>query len=292
MVKPFSDAVFGASRIGLINRIIESEFGYHIITVTELPTYTKYKIAMVRREIAPSDETRDEAYRKADYFAGTSGNLNDFKTNAENDSLLIQEADNIGQNDATIIRIGSARQIVSWLFNTASEGEVSPVHEIGDEYIVSVMTGEVEEGTADLESVRLEVSTKAKNKKIGENIGAKLKAMEGSLDEIASSFGDDAKVYESSDLRLSSFSLPSVGTAPEAVGAAFSMAEGTVSGPIITENGVVIIELISRVDAPDIADYTSYKNTLEQSFSQSASFYVGETIREWASIEDMRYKFY
>jgi len=292
MVEPFSDAVFGASRTGLINRLVETEFGYHIINVTELPTYTKYKIAMVRREIAPSQETRDIAFRKADYFAGTSTNLDDFTKNAERDSLTIMEADEIGQNESNIPILGSARQVVTWLFNNGEVGKVSPVHELDDKYVVSVMTDEIEEGTADLESVRLEVSNKVRNQKKGEKLSAQLASLEGSLEDIADQMGENANVFETADLKLSSMSLPSVGTAPEAVGAAFAMAEGTRTAPIVTENGVVVLDLISRVEAPEIADYTSYRNTLQQNASQSASFYISEAIREWASIEDQRYKFY
>ncbi|MEN8248414.1 MAG: peptidylprolyl isomerase, partial [Bacteroidota bacterium] len=292
MVKPFSDAVFNATTTGVINKVIESEFGYHIIKVTEMPSYTKYKIAMVRREIEASDETRDMAFRKADYFAGTSVNLSDFITNAENDSLNVREAEDIEQNDYNITGLAGARQVVSWLFNTASDGEVSKVYEIEDEYVVAVMTGEVEEGTADVESVRLEVEKKVKNEKIGKQISEKLTALTGTIDERAEAFGDDATVYESSTLKFNTYNLPSVGTAPEAIGAVFSMNDGDTSGPIITDNGVVVINVISKTDAPEIADYTSYKNTLEQAVSSRASFYVGEVINEWAEIEDKRYKFY
>lgn len=292
MVKPFSDAVFGATRTGLIARPVESQFGYHIIKVTALPSYTKYKIAMVRRLIMPSDETRDQAFRKADYFAGTSGNLDEFEKNAERDSLLIMEAENIGQNDYNITRLGSARQIVSWLFNSASEGEVSPVYELEDQYVVAVMTGEVEEGTASLESVRLEVEKKVKNEKQGKIIADKLTGISGTIDERATAFGKDASVYESSDVKLSAYTLPSVGTAPEAIGTLFAMNNGDFSAPVTTENGVVVLNLLNLTEAPDIGDYTIYKNTLQQSMENTASYYTSEAIKEWADIVDMRYKFY
>jgi len=292
MVEPFSDAVFKASRVGLIANIVESEFGYHIIKVTETPSYTKYKIAMIRREILSSDETRDKAFRKADYFAGTSSNANDFTTNAANDTLVVLEAEDIEQNDYNVPQLGSARQIVSWLFNTAEEGQVSSVYEIGDQYVIALMTGEVEEGTADLAPVKLEVEKKVKDEKIGQLIVDKLAGLEGTIDERAAAFGDDVSVYESSELSLNSYSLPSVGTAPEAVGSLFAMNNGDFSKPILTENGVVVLNLINLTRAPEIADYTSYKYTLEQTMESRASFYISESINDWAAIEDSRYKFY
>ena len=292
MVKPFSEAVFGAHKKGLINHVVESEFGYHIIKVTELPSYTKYKIAMLRRSIMASDETRDKAFRKADYFAGTSNNLNDFITNAEKDTLAVLEAENIGQNDYDINRMGSARQVVQWLYNTASEGEVSTVYELDDQYVVAVMTGEVEEGTADLESVRLEVEKKVKDEKKGKLIADKLATISGSIDDRAAAFGDDASVYESSDLKLSAVSLPSVGTAPDAIGTLFGMKTGDFSKPISVERGVVVLGLLNLTEGPSIADYTSYKNIIEQSLKNTTSYDISNVIKDWADIKDARYKFY
>jgi len=292
MVKPFSEAVFSATRKGLVARLVESEFGFHIIEITELPSYTKYKLAMIRRTIMPTDETRDKAFRKADFFAGTSSNLDDFITNAEKDSLVVMEADNIGQNDINITRLGTARQVVSWLFNSGSEGTVSDVFELDSEYLVVVMTEEIEEGTASLESVRLEVEKKVKDKKKGELLIEKLAALTGSLDDRSAEFNNDASVYEASDLKLSSYSLPSVGTSPEAIGAVFALANGEFSQPIITENGVVVMNLINLTGAPEIADHTSHKNTLEQGLQSRSSYYISEAIRAWADIEDERYKFY
>ena len=292
MVEPFSNAVFGAKKTGLLPNIVESEFGYHIINVTETPSYTKYKIAMIRREILPSDETRDRVFRKADYFAGTSSNETEFDSNAAKDTLIVLEAEDIEQDDYNVAQLGSARQIVSWLFNTAEEGEVSSVYEIGDQYVIAVMTDEIEEGTADLASVKLEVEKKVKDEKIGKIISDKLAGLEGTIDERAEAFGNDVSVYESCELSLNSYSLPSVGTAPEAVGALFSMNNGDFSRPIITENGVVVLNLINFTKAAEIADYTSYKYTLEQETASRASYYVSESINDWAAIIDTRYKFY
>ena len=292
MVKPFNDAVFGATKKGIIPQIVESQFGYHIIDVTEVPSFTKYKVATVGLDITASDETRDEAFRKADYFAGTSGNYSDFKANAEKEGYSILNADNIEPNDQRIARIGKARQVIGWLFRDASEGEVSPVYELDDQYVVAVMTGEQEEGTAGLNEVRLEVTEKVKNEKKGELIVQKLKQLSGSLDDIASSYGEDASVLTSSNVKISTTSLPSAGGADEAIGKAFSLSDGQVSDPIATDNGIVIIQLEGITPAPEIADYTMHSNNLKRAREGRSSYYLGELIKEAANVKDERYKFF
>lgn len=292
MVEEFNDAVFNANSTGLIPRLIETQFGYHIITVTEKPTYTKYKIASIARLIDASDATRDKAFREADLFAGTSGNESEFLANAKKDNYVALEADDINQNDANIIRVGYARQVVSWLFNQGEVGMVSPVYELDNTYLVALVTNEIEEGTANLESVKPEVTFKVKEEKKSDIIVEKLKTLSGSLEEIASAYGDDANVYSSSDLLMSSFSLPTVGKAPEAVGSIFGLNSGERTKPIRTENGVVIVEVLNVTPAPEIADYSAYILSIQQSRSNRDPFYLTELIKEKAEIVDKRYKFY
>ncbi len=292
MVPAFNDAVFNATTKGIIPRLIESQFGFHIIDVTELASYTKYKVATVGLEITPSDKTRDEAFRKADYFAGTSANYNDFTTNAETEGYQVLEAHNIEPNDENITRIGKARQIVTWLFRDATEGKISPVNELNDQYVIAVMTDEQEEGLSSIDLVRVEVTAKVKNEKKAALITKKLKSLSGSLDEIATSYGADASVYSASDVKISSNTIANAGSALEAIGLVFSLAEGAVSEPIATDNGVVIIKLESITPAADIADYSLHASNLLRNRESRTSYYLNLLIEENANVKDERYKFY
>ncbi len=292
MVEPFNDAVFNATSTGVVPRLIESQFGFHIIDVTELASYTKYKIASVGIDITPSDNTRNEAFRNADLFAGTSSNYNDFKTNAEEGGYQILEAGNIEPNDESITRIGKARQVVAWLFRDASEGKVSPVNELDDQYVVAVMMEEQEEGLSNVDLVRLEVTAKVKDEKKGEMIAEKLKALSGTLDEMATSYGADANVYSSSDLKISSSIITNAGNAPEGIKIAFSLTEGSVSAPVITDNGVVVIQLESITPAAEIGDYSLHASNLLRNRESRASYYLNQLVENEAGVKDERYKFY
>jgi peptidyl-prolyl cis-trans isomerase D len=293
MVKPFSDAVFSATREGLIPRVIETEFGYHLINVTGLKTNKLFKIATIEREILPGDVTRNEAFRAADYFASISGNQEEFERNAANDSLTVNVASKLGKNDQRISGLGDAREIIRWSFVDASIGQVSDVFELEDNYVVALLTDKTDEGYASLDDVRNQIVPKVRNQLKADIIKQRIAALEGSnLDELAQQYGEDASVFTNSELKLSTNALPSVGFAPKAIGIAFSLKEGEISKPVEENDGIVVIQLNSMIPSPEIADYTGYKNQIEQRRSSQASYLVGEAIRENANIVDERYKFF
>ncbi len=292
MVKPFADAVFSRTSEGLIPRVIETEFGYHVINVTAKKTNKLFKVATIEREISASDITRDEAFRKADYFASLTANREEFDRNAANDSLTINDAKDLKKDDRRIGGLGDAREIVRWAFLEASLDQASTVFELDDQYIIAVLTDKTEEGPADIEDVRVQLTPKVKNELKAEQIVQKLNDLDGTLDEIAEKYGSDARVYESFDIKLSSNSIPNIGFAPIAVGTIFSLNEGETSEPIIENDGVVIIQLNSLIEPPEIADYTSYKNQLLQRRSSRTSFLTSETLKEYSDIVDERYRFF
>ncbi len=292
MVEPFEEAVFSAKETGLINRLIETEYGYHIIDVTDLPTRQVYQIATVERELYPSDATRDQAYRLADLFDSQVSNLKSFTQQAQQDSLNVQTAEDLLPNAENVPGLGEARQVVRWAFKDASVGDVSEVYELEDTYVIAALTGQREKGTAQLKDVREQVLAKVRGRKKAEQIAEKLRGLSGTLEEQKEAYGGDASVYTADDLKLSSNTLPNVGFAAEAVGRAFALQEGETSKPIITENGVVVIELQSITPAPEIADYATYKEQLQQQQGPRTSSNIAQAVREAANIEDERYKFY
>ncbi len=86
--------------------------------------------------------------------------------------------------------------------------------------------------------------------------------------------------------------VPNVGFAPEAVGKVFALESGERSEPFGSENGVLVLEMISITPAPQIADYSLYKQQLMQQYENRIAFNIVSAVKEYADIEDRRYKFF
>jgi peptidyl-prolyl cis-trans isomerase D len=291
-VKEFADASFAAKGTGLINNIVETEYGFHIIKVTEQPKTETYKIASIELELGPSDVTRNEAYRNADFFASNATSASKFEELAKSQGYRVIPAMTVDASARNLNNLSGAREIIRWAFNDASEGKSSPVFELDNVYVVANLIKKSEEGTASLEQVRPEVTAQVKNEKKVALIVNQLKDKK-TLDEMLKVYPNEASLNNTPDLKLSASVLPGVGFAPRSIGAAFGLQKpGQISQPIHEDIGVVVIKLNAITNAPDIADYTNFQRSLTLNASQRTAYMIMMALQELADVKDFRYKFF
>jgi peptidyl-prolyl cis-trans isomerase D len=292
MVMPFERAVFSATRPGLLNDVVETEFGYHIVSVTNTKDNRYFMVATIEREIGPSDETRNEAYRRADEFVTDLSGVKNFTGRAEEKNLPVASAANLTTNDRSVNNLAQARPLVTWAFRDAKTGSVSEVFDLDDTYVVAVVTDKREKGYKSLDEVKAEITPLIQNQKKGEQIISRLTGKSEPLEELAKLFGTDASVNSSSDLKLSGSNLPGVGFDPVAIGRAFGLDKGKRGKPFAGENGVVLVENVNKTEAPAINAYAIFGNQLKQALDNRGGFQISEALKEAAKIEDRRYRFF
>ena len=292
MVKPFQDAVFSRNRSGLIPRIIESEFGFHIIYVTQPKTKTSYAVTTILKEIIPSDNTRNNIYRDAEMFKIESQNSSEsFEDIANKYNYSFQTVNNIDKNATAISNLTDARSIVLWAYDDDRyNNDVSDVIELNDSYVVSYLSSIIKEGTKKLNDVENSVRKKILDEKKF-NYFSKMFNNYSSLDDLKTLY-DGGDINSMDDLDFNSNSIQNVGFTPEAIGVTFSMNDGELTKPIKIDDGLIVIQLNGFVQADSLQSYSDYGKTLLQANIFANSLKIDNAIKEFSNIEDLRYKFF
>ncbi len=295
MVKEFNKAAFDKGSPGLIPQPIETDFGYHIIKVTEPKSNKKFALFSIERQLSASEATRDAVYNKATAFASEAKDEESFNKAIKKDSLNLfkQKADNITKNAQNINALSNARNIVRWAFDEAKVGKVSPIFDPENNYVVCLVTKKRDKGTGKIEDYKDELTTKVRNEEKAKIIIDKLSGLKGAtLEDIQKSYGADAQVNTANDVNLQGGSIPNLGFDPVATGKVFGLKKGKRTKAFAGENGVAILEVIEQIPAAEIADYTQNRTTAIQSQSYSVGYQATEAIKEASNVKDNRYKFY
>ena len=295
MVKSFEKALFGFNGTGLMPGVIETDFGYHVVKVTDAKTNTSYKLAAINKTIAPSQATLDKVFTQADAFANANGTLGAFEAALKKDkSIIMMRADRLQENSSAVNNLANAREIVRWAFddNTAVGDGSKKVFEQDNQYIVAFLTGKTEKENVKVEDFRIELTALVRNEIKGEQISKKLAGIKGTLEQIAQKYGAGALVETVQDQTLAGGMLNTAGPDAVALGRIAGLKNGKRSAVFVGDNGVFIAEKTGGVAAPALADYSLYKNQIQMMGVQRSSFYINEAIKENAKIVDKRYKFY
>lgn len=283
MTGKFNDFVF-KNPIGKIG-LVETEFGFHIINVTD--KQDGVRLATIARKVEASEATTDKVYNKAVTFE-MEANEKDFAEVAKASNLTVVPSIKINAMDENIGGVQSQRQIVKWAFDKKTEvGDVKryEVPSLGNVIVKLVKVNE--EGLMAIDQARPMIENRLKKEKKVEKIKAKLKGT--TLDAIAKSAG--VAVQNAMDVTIENAVLPGFGQEQSAVATAFSMAPNKVSAPIEGVAAVFVVMQKSAVKAPAIKDYTPYLTTLKGQ-NASAPGRVITALKENADIKDNRPVFY
>ena len=283
MVKPFNDFVFNnpIGRIGLV----ESEFGYHVINVTD--KQDAIRLATIAQRIDPSESTTNLVYTKATKFEMDAAGK-DFATVAKAAGVIVNPAIKAKPMDESFGSVGNQRQIVKWAYNEDTNvGDVKRFEIVNVGHLIAKLKKVNQKGLMTVEEAKPMIETTLKNQKKAEKLMAKMKG--SSLDTIAKA--NATTVQQALDVTIDNPVLAGAGMELKVVGTAYGTAANKISAPIEGNSGVYVIKAKSVAKAPKIAKYDDYVNKLKGSAGQAAGRII-PALKNDAKIDDNRLEFY
>ncbi len=289
MVPSFNDACFNGKKGDLT--LVRSQFGYHIIEVQDQKGRSeKRAVAVVQRAMEPSSKTYQAVYGKADEFARAVTSVASFDELVKEKGLNKRLAPNLKENDRVIAGLEQPREVIRWAFK-AKSGEVSKVMEVGNVFVVAVLTAVRDKGHTAISEIREELEAEVlKDKKAQQFISEFNTAKSDDIQKIADAMNLPLEMKQ--NVSFSSNAIPGLGREPEVIGAASVLPVGKVSQPIRGQQGVFVIMVEKRPEAPALDSYASNARSLKSGLSSRVDFEVFEALKKRADVKDNRARFY
>jgi peptidyl-prolyl cis-trans isomerase D len=290
MVPAFDQAVF-SQPVGEVGEPVLSQFGYHIIEVTERDGDT----ASARHILIPVEltfESEDRVLAQVDSLA-----------DLVEDMALDSAAARLGLSTRTVTLradqpvvpgLGPLDEAVDWVFDDPESDEiaVSPDFENDRVYYVVEVVSEQPEGIRPLEAVAESIRTRLADER-------RLELARGEAETMLQRAlaGGGLEALEGFDVqRAGPFTrldfVPDLGQATQSIGGAFGLPVGTIGGPFEASGGrLALIRPVARESA-DRAQWESQKDLQRARASQQreqaiVTAYLND-LRESARIDDNR----
>lgn len=289
MVEEFNDFAF-TGKTG-DKKTVHTSYGYHYVEILgQKGSSPAYKIAYLAKPITASQETDDAARNAANQFSANNREAKKFEAGAAKINKQPLTATDIKENDFSIPAVGENRQLVRWIYDN-NVGDVSDPFEVGDKYVVVLITGDIKPGLMLAQAARQIVEPIVRNeKKAQQIISTKIKGK--TLDEISRSAATSVQTADS--ISFQAFVIPNLGNEPKIIGAAFNkQIQNKVSDPIAGNSGVFVIrgEGISATSSLE-SNPTTLRQTLETQLKSQIGYTSLNALHDAASIKDYRFKFY
>ena len=250
---------------------------------------TKYKVAVVKREVEFSKETYNAAYNKFSQFVAQNTTIDSMVKNAEESGYTLMPRTDLSSAEHYVGCVRSTREALKWIF-AAKPGEVSPLYECGEnDHLMVVALDKIHEaGYRDINSVaemlRAEIRRDKKAEKIMEEMKkytsiAQVKGMKDAVSDSVKHVTFSAPAY----ISVTRSSEPVIGAV------AAKTAANKVSAPIKGNGGVYMIQVYAKEKGSEKFDAKQEETTLTNMAVRIAGNQIINELYQKAKVVAQRY---
>jgi peptidyl-prolyl cis-trans isomerase D len=283
-VEPFKNAGLMGTK-GDIS-VVETQFGYHIIEVLDVSKdkHTSYKVAQIFKLIAPSEETNQKVFAKANQFGGENNTGDLFDKAIDKEKLTKRRADNIKEGDYRIAGIDGAKELTRWAY-TANKGDVN-IFSFPDKHVVVKLSGIKNKGILPLEEVKEDVTLKVMFQKKGEKLIQEFETKAGNaktIEEVGTKMA--AEVHTQTNLNFVGGHVEGAGQEKIFTGKAFGSKTGVISKPFADEGGAFVMTVVDKKVENAQMDLKTFQKDKERALAGRTDYAVFEALKEVSDIE-------
>lgn len=299
------DGGYGFLNEQIVNTPVGSSFlfehpqgvGYFIVKVTDkTPASKKYRVAMITREIVPSNNTNRAVYNEANKFAGQNRTIDAFDAAAREQNLQVRNAQVLSMDDR-MAGVSNARSIVQWVYNEDTKvGAVADqVFECDGMFVVVALKDVYKKGYATLEQARPMIEQQVRLDKKAQVLMERANAaVKGGKDIQSIAVALNMPVDTLDSIVFGDMNMQQFGMEPKVIAAVAATKSGLV-GPLKGSNGVYVVQVDSKV--PHVSDGTELSRMVQMYQYKTLrdgrrAWPVAQVLRDAAKITDQRNKFF
>jgi len=247
---PEFDAVAFTLQPGQISDVVKTQFGYHIIKLTDKKTGTTRPFAELRQQLADQLAYERAQTQAAELSASLEKQISkpaDLDKVAKAQGLTVQESGFFAR-DEPILGLGPSPEAASRAFEM-KVGDVSPALRASRGFAFITPLAKQDPYVPKLDEVKERVRDEVIKQKARDlsrekaaELAAKLKTAPD-FEKAAKAAGVEVKTTE---LIARDAPIPDLGAAPAVEDAAFKMAVGSTSDPIAVDNGTAVIKVVEK----------------------------------------------
>ncbi|MCX6284426.1 MAG: SurA N-terminal domain-containing protein, partial [Bacteroidetes bacterium] len=275
-------------------KVLETRIGYAIFRLDDKSKpVKKMRVAVVARNIEPSNQTFQDTYTKASAFAGQYRTSDAFDKASSKQGLSKREAPNLKETDNTLMGLPNGREVVRWAFSENTKvGDISPVFDLQGKYLVAILKSSTPKGAIPLDNVKTRIEASVKGyKKVNMEADKLTKVMEGTKDLYAIAAQMKSKV-DTAVISFNGLNRASIARDADIVGILFSSPFAKLLGPLNGRSGSYAAIIDGINDAPKKDDFSSEMQLQRSLFEQRAASSIYPALQKISKITDSRLRFY